>query len=100
MTQVYTMKQQMPRKFYVCRFPLTENGGIDHSDDAKLRYAIAWKEKGHYVWQEFCDDLETAKRIMYEQQMREFYYSMEDAFDEGKEKGAIAESQNRDDILC
>lgn len=101
MTQVYTMKEQMPRKFYVCQFPIDEQGSYD-PDNGRPRYVVAYKHKGAYRWEwvNVFDDLETAKRVMYEQQMREFYYSMEDAFDEGRDKGAIAENQNRDDILC
>lgn len=102
MTQVYTMKEQMPRKLYVCQFPIDENGNYD-PENGRLRYAVTYKRKGAYCWQadNVFDDLETAQRVMYEDQMREFFYAIDDAYHEGCKKGHFdINSNDRENILC
>ena len=102
MTQVYTMKEQMPRKFYVCQFPLDAGGNYD-PDNGTPQYVVAYKRKGAWRWEAInvSEDFDTAQRRMYELQMREFYYAVDDAYSEGCKKGHFDRNSNdREDILC
>lgn len=96
-----TMKAQMPRKFYVITLPCDDQGNYA-PDTGKDRFVVAYKHKGSWRWQ--SDNVfnyeKEAEKAMYVEQMNEFQYAIDSAWDEGVNKEHFEEYENRGNYLC